>query len=160
MIQRFQTLYFVAIIFICVMACGVPLVDWHSSTEGMVRDYELNMLHFKISENGVLVSQEIQYMLIGVLAVVIGFTLYIIFSFKDRKKQMLYTKINFILILLLIVMLFAKAFMDIPGFGFGRLTAQSVVGLALLFFMLYLNFRALMLIRRDEQMVRDADRIR
>jgi uncharacterized membrane protein len=58
------------------------------------------------------------------------------------------------------VVLFIKAFTTIPNFAFNTLSMQSTFGLALLFFMLYLNLRALLLIRKDEELVKSADRIR
>jgi len=36
----------------------------------------------------------------------------------------------------------------------------SIIGLSILFFTLYLNLRSIMLIKRDEELVRSADRIR
>ncbi|MFN5919762.1 MAG: hypothetical protein ACK45I_00525, partial [Bacteroidota bacterium] len=60
----------------------------------------------------------------------------------------------------LIAALFVKAVMDIPGFTFAGQSMQSVFALALLFFTAYLNMRAIMLIKKDEELVRSADRIR
>jgi membrane-associated HD superfamily phosphohydrolase len=113
-----------------------------------------------VFENGTLVSSEIQYVLIFLLSAIIGWTLNIMFSFKDRSKQIKLAKWNYLFILLLIVALFTKAVMDIPGFAFAVQRMDSVFGLALLFFIGYLNFRAIMLIKKDDALVKSADRIR
>lgn len=160
MIQRLQTVYFIAIILIAAMACGGSLINVHQMSEGMVKDYILNMIYLRSYENGVLISQTIMWELIVLISVTIGWTINIILGFKNRSRQILHTKINFLIIMLLIIALFVKAFTAIPEFSFGTLTMQSTFGLALVFFMLYLNLRALLLIRKDDNLVKSADRIR
>jgi RsiW-degrading membrane proteinase PrsW (M82 family) len=136
------------------------LITSLQSTEGIVTQYELSFIYFKIYENGTLISSTIQYASITMLALVIGWTLNIMFAYKNRQKQIKLGRINFIFIGGLIISLFTKATMDIPGFTFAGQSMQSVFGLSLLFFMAYLNFRAIMLIKKDEELVRSADRIR
>ncbi len=160
MIQRIQTVYFIAIILICAMACGGSLINIHQMQEGLVKDYILNLVYLRYYENGVLTSSAIQYELIALVSLVIGWTLNIILGYKNRKRQMTHAKLNFVFIALLVVALFAKAFMAIPEFGFATLSMQSTFGLALLFFMLYLNLRGYLLIRKDEELVKSADRLR
>jgi hypothetical protein len=160
MIQRLQTIYFIAIIFICAMACGGSLINVHQMSEGLVKDYIMNLVYLRSYENGILVATAIQYELIAVVSIILGWTINIILGYKNRKRQLFHTKINFLFIAILIVMLFIKAFTTIPNFAFNTLSMQSTFGLALLFFMLYLNLRALLLIRKDEELVKSADRIR
>jgi uncharacterized membrane protein len=81
-------------------------------------------------------------------------------TYKNRVKQIRYTKINFAIIAVYILGLFTRAFMLIPDFNFGGLSLKSTFGVALLIFMLYLNMRALMLIKKDEDLVRSVDRLR
>lgn len=142
------------------MACGGSLINVHQMSEGLVNDYIMNLIYLRAFENGTLVSQTIMWELIALVSVIIGWTINIILGFKNRTRQILHTKINFLLIALLIVVLFVKAFTAIPNFAFGTLSMQSTFGLALLFFMLYLNLRALLLIRKDDNLVKSADRIR
>lgn len=160
MIQRIQTIYFIAIILICAMACGGSLINVHQMAPEMVNDYILNLIYLRSYENGVLMASSIQYELIFMVSLVIGWTINIILGFKNRKRQMRHTQLNFVFIAGLIVVLFVKAFTIIPDFAFATLSMQSTFGLALLFFMLYLNLRALLLIRKDENLVKSADRIR
>jgi glucan phosphoethanolaminetransferase (alkaline phosphatase superfamily) len=160
MIQRLQTVYFIGIIFICAIACGGSLINYHQMGEGMVKDYILNMIYLRSYENGMLVSQSIMWELIALVSIIIGWTVNIILGFKNRTRQILHTKINFVFIALLIIAVFVKAFTAIPDFTFGTLSMQSTFGLALLFFMLYINLRALLLIRKDDNLVKSADRLR
>lgn len=160
MIQRLQTVYFIAIIIICAMACGGSLINVHQMQEGLVKDYIMNLIYLRYFENGVLISSTIQYELIGLVSVVIAWSINIILGFKNRKRQMTHAKLNFVFIALLIIVLFVKAFTAIPEFSFASLTMQSTFGLALLFFMLYLNLRGYLLIRKDDELVKSADRLR
>jgi hypothetical protein len=160
MIQRLQTVYFIAIIIIAAVSCSGQLITSHQMLPGLVKDYTLNSIYFNIYENGSLVSSQIQYMLILLTSVLIGWTINIILTYKNRVKQIRYTKINFAIIAVYILGLFTRAFMLIPDFNFGGLSLKSTFGVALLIFMLYLNMRALMLIKKDEDLVRSVDRLR
>ncbi len=160
MIQRIQTIYFIAIIVICVMTCSGTILSSMETAPGLVKGYTLNALHLKTYENGNLVSTEIQYILIAIVAVIIGWTINIISGFKNRKRQMTHAKINFVFIGLLIVMLFVTGFTKMPNFELGTMTMKSAFSVAFLIFMVYLNARALMMIRKDEELVKSADRIR
>ena len=160
MLQRLQTVYLLAIIGISLMLSTGTLITSIQSVEGKVTQYTLGFIYFKMYENGILISSSIQYHLIGLLALVSGWTLNIIFAYKNRVRQLKLAKLNFIFIGSLIAALFVKAVMDIPGFTFAGQSMQSVFALALLFFTAYLNMRAIMLIKKDEELVRSADRIR
>jgi len=160
MIQRLQTVYFIAIIIIAAVSCSGQLINSHQMLPGLVKDYTLNSIYFNIYENGSLVSSQIQYMLILLTSVLIGWSINIILTYKNRVKQIRYTKINFAIIAVYILGLFTRAFMLIPDFNFGGLSLKSTFGVALLIFMLYLNMRALMLIKKDEDLVRSVDRLR
>jgi membrane-associated HD superfamily phosphohydrolase len=86
-------------------------------------------------ENGTLVSQTINWDLIAAVSLIIGWTINIILGFKNRSRQILHTKLNFLFIVLFIVLLFVKAFTAIPDYSFETLSMKSTFGLALLFFM-------------------------
>ncbi len=160
MIQRLQTVYFIAIILIAAVSCGGELISSHQMLPAMVKDYTLNSVYFKSYENGTLVSSSIQYELVAMVAIIIAWTIKVIAGYKNRPKQMLHTKINFLFIGVFIILLFVKAFVLIPDFNFSGMSLKSTFGVALLLFMVYLNLRALMLIKKDEELVKSADRIR
>jgi hypothetical protein len=160
MIQRLQSVYLIAIMAIGILVSTGTLLTGTISTEGLVTEYELSLLYFKVKENGTLVSSEIQFGLISILALVIGWSMSVLLSFKNRAKQIKLAKWNYLFMVMLILALFAKAVMYIPNFQFGMLRVDSVFGIALLLFMIYLNFRTIMLIKRDEALIKSADRIR
>ncbi len=122
--------------------------------------YELNLFYFKIIENGMLKETQLQIGLIAITSVVIGLSAIIIGSYKDRKKQIRLSWINLIAIIILVIAFLTKAILFIPNFDSSNLLILSVVGLSIFFFIIYLNLRAIMLIKKDEELVRSADRIR
>lgn len=160
MIQRIQTIYLIAIIILIAMMCNGSLISIQNINEnGTIDTYNLNVFYFNTLVNNVANSQ-IQYGLIAIAGSVIAFTLFIIFSFKDRQKQKKLVKINFLFMLMLISALFSKAVMDIPSFSFGKMLPYSTFGVMMMLFIFYLNWRTLMLIKRDEEMLKSADRLR
>ena len=173
MIQRIQSIYFFAIIVLALITCTGQIIDYQDSfpsnaagveataaTVGQASAYTLNAIYFNHYVNGTLQSSEIQFGLIILVSVIIGWTLNIVLGFKNRKRQMLHTKINFVLIGAYLTAVLAKAFTQIPNFSFANMTLKASVGLALIIFILYLNLRALLLVRKDDEMVKSADRIR
>ncbi len=160
MIQRLQSLYLFAIIIICAVLCGGSVINVRETVDGVTKDYIMNFLYFKVYENGVLAQSDMQYVLILILSLTMLWTFKILFGFKNRQQQLKDARINFIFMGVLFAALFSTASLRIPNLHFSSLSANSVFGLALFIFMFYLNFRAIMLIRKDERMVKDADRIR
>jgi len=175
MIQRIQTVYLFAIIVLALITCTGQIIDFQASyptneagvdaasgaaVSGQAVAYTLNAIYFNQYVNGTLQNSEIQYGLIILVSLVIGWTLNVIFGFKNRKRQMLHAKINFVFIGMYLTAVLAKAFTQIPNFTFANMTLKASVGLALIIFMLYLNLRALLLVRKDEELVKSADRLR
>lgn len=182
MIQRIQTIYLFAIIVLALLTCSGQIIDFQeriatATRVGEITDatsvtptdtlakgkaiaYTLNAIYFNTYVNGDLKESHIQYGLIILVSMIIGWTLNIILGFKNRKKQLLHTKINFALIGAYLAAVLAKAFVQIPNFTFTGMTIKASLGLALIIFMLYLNLRALLLIKKDEELVKSADRLR
>jgi len=160
MIQRLQTIYLLAIVAICGILCVGSVLNVQAINDGIATDYVLSLIYFKVYENKVLLSSEIQYVLIALTSFLVVWTFRVIFSFKDRKQQIKLARFNFILMLLLVGGIFSKAAMAIPGFNLSSLSLSSIFGQALLIFIFYLNFRAIRLIKKDEELVKSADRLR
>ncbi len=160
MIQRLQTIYLVAIILICAMLCTGSVVNMHALSNGINRDYTMNFLYYRVYENGVLIESHMQYIMITIVSLLIGWTIKVIFGYKNRSQQIKNAKINFIFMGLLFAGLFSMAAIYIPDFNLSTLNFNSVFGLALMIFMAYLNLRAILLIRKDDNLVKSADRIR
>ncbi|MCU0421509.1 MAG: DUF4293 domain-containing protein [Bacteroidia bacterium] len=176
MIQRVQSLYLLGIIIFALLTCTGQFIDYQVrmapgtatiegtndtvQVNGKAVSYTLNAIYFNTYTNGVLSESKIQYGLILIVSILVGWTLNVIFGYKNRKKQMLHVKINFVIILAYLSAIIGKAFTQIPDFSFSNMTIKASVGLAMIMFMLYLNFRAFIFIRRDEELVRSADRLR
>ena len=160
MIQRIQSLYFLAIVLICVILCNGSLINVSQPGGPLNTDYVMNLMYFRKFQNGVMVVNKIQYLLLLLTALTVGWTLRVIFLFRDRLKQIKQAKLTYLFLFLLFASAFSTASLMIPGFSLGSLSTASVFGLGLMLFMFYLNFRAIMLIRRDEDLVKDADHIR
>jgi len=112
------------------------------------------------TQTSVIKSMSIQYGLIAIAAILIGLTIGIIFSYKNREKQMKLTRLNFLVMAMLYSASFAKAINYIPGFEFSKLMPYSTLGIMLMIFNFYLNWRVLRLIKKDDDLVKSADRIR
>lgn len=182
MIQRFQTIYLFAIIVLALLTCSGQVIDFQERIatatrvgeaadattpapvdtlyKGKAIAYTLNAIYFNTYENGDLKESHIQYGLILLVSFIIGWTLNVILGFKNRKRQMLHTKINFVVIGAYLAAVLAKAFVQIPNFSFTGMTTKASLGLALIIFMLYLNLRALLLMRKDDNLIKSADRLR
>jgi hypothetical protein len=176
MIQRLQSVYLFAIIILALITCTGQVIDFQERTAsttavvpntadtlsiaGSAKAYTLNAIYLNTYVNGDLQNSSIQYLLILMVALIFGWTLNIILKYKDRKKQMLFTKLNFIVIAAYLALIIVTAYTKIPNFTFTGMTIKASIGMALILFMLYLNFRALMLMRRDDELVKSADRLR
>jgi hypothetical protein len=160
MIQRLQTVYLFAIIALAIIISTGEVLSGLVSSEGVVKVYSLSLIYFKVYENGILVSSEIQYLLILIVSLIIGWTLNVVMNYKNRIKQIKLAKINFVFLIMLLLAIFAKAILSIPEFEFASQNMKSTFAIALILFMCYLNFRAIMLIKHDENLVKSADRLR
>jgi hypothetical protein len=161
MIQRIQTIYFIAIIIICATLCtGSVIKTMETLPTGGTGEYNLNLFYYTALENGALTASKVQFELIAIVAIIIGLTVTVIFSFKDRMKQKKLAKVNYIIMLVLALAVFTKAVILFPTFSFSKIFPYSSFGLMLICFLFYLNWRAIRLIKKDEELVRSADRIR
>jgi hypothetical protein len=173
MIQRIQTVYLIAIIVLTsIMFSGSLLSLKQPNPTNGVDEYDLNIFYFKVTEvqksmvgghetqTSAIKSMSIQYGLIAIAAILIGLTISIIFNYKNREKQMKLTRLNFLVMAMLYSAVFAKAINYIPGFEFSKLMPYSTLGIMLMIFNFYLNWRVLRLIKKDDDLVKSADRIR
>lgn len=160
MLQRIQTIYFIAIILICCLLFSGSIINVHATINGVPTDYVLNILYFNTYENQSLVSSSIQFELIAFAALIIAWNTRVIGSYKNRPEQIKHAKKTYLFLLLLFIAVFAKASFVIPGFNMSGLSTSSVFGIALMIFSFYLNWRAISMIKRDEDLVKSADRIR
>lgn len=159
MIQRAQSLYLTGIIAIIGVLCFGSMFEQWDPSNG--QRYSLNLNEFRtFDKNGTLLTAATQWTTLIPAILVAAFTIAIIFSYKNRPRQIKMCWWNYLLIILLIALTVSGAFRNIPGFDLKEAFKSSLFGCLLSLFLLYLNFRAIMLIKRDEDLVRSADRIR
>src|ERR1043165_188847 len=100
MIQRLQTVYLIAIIvLICVMCTGSLISIQNTNAAGGQDIYNLNIFYFNAVESGVTTHNDIQFGFIAIASVLIVLTAIVIFSFKNRPKQIKLVKANFLVML-------------------------------------------------------------
>ena len=146
MIQRIQTIY-LAIAIICI---GLALIFPFGTYDGI----EFNV--FGVNKISVINSYPLIY---NVIASII-LSLLAIFTFKNRKRQQLYNKVNFVILLILLVGIFIgfnnlKSSLDIAkeniSYGIGMFL--PIVALVAII----MAYRA---IKKDEDLIKSMDRIR
>lgn len=160
MIQRLQSVFLGLIILITATLCGISILHLSYGSEAGSVEYLMNFFYFRRMDNGVLTESHLQWELILLAALVIGLSLYILLDYKNRVRQIRFTWVNLALILALVIAFIVKAYQFVPDFQSDRLMLPSVFGIALLLFPIYLNVRVYYLVKRDEDLVRSADRIR
>lgn len=161
MIQRIQSVFLVMIIAIVAVLCSIKVLHFVTvETNVKTTEYVLNLFYFNKLENGVLIESHLQIVLILIASIVIGLSLYTLFSYKDRLKQMKFTLINMVALVSLLATFFTKAYLYAPNFSGEKLMTSSIIGITLIIFVLYLNIRVFYLIKKDEALVKSADRLR
>lgn len=161
MIQRIQSVFLALIMGIVALLCGTTVLHLvYVEPESKTTEYLLNLFYFNKLENGVLVESKLQIGLIIIASMVIGLSLYVLLNFKNRVKQMTFTWLNMLAIISLLTAFAVKAVLFVPNFSSDKLMMGSILGIALFLFMVYLNIRVYYLIKKDEELVRSADRIR
>jgi hypothetical protein len=161
MIQRIQSVFLLIIIIIAASLCGMSILHLiYIEPESKTTEYVLNLFYFNKLENGILIESNLQIVLILLTSIVIGMSVFILINFKNRIRQMSFTQINVLAIISLIATFGFKAYLYIPNFSSNKMMLSSMFGITLMLFMLYLNIRVYFLIKKDEDLVKSADRIR
>jgi hypothetical protein len=162
MIQRIQTIY----LFLIVIFQGLLFATALATFTSYESSFNLSLMGFyKLSSAG----QELlinSYALMALNIVVVIYTLFIIFSYKNRSKQIKLAAFNFLLLCGFIVVMFysfdnAKSFLDRSFSNEGaEISTTYGIGMILPLLSLIFNFLAIKGIRKDEELVKSADRIR
>lgn len=154
MIQRIQSVYF----FLSLLAVGIMFFVPLASIVGYSEVFTLSATGTFNSKGELLESAWPVTLLIAAEVV---FSLVIIFLFKKRNLQMLLGKLNLLILTLLIALVFfyadhAKALSGLPN---DTLVNYSFACL-LPVISIILNYLAIRAIKKDEDLVRAADRLR
>ena len=163
MIQRIQSVY-LALVAICISA-----LFFTSVATIHVSDKVFIFSIFSLNERGALNLEMGMYptFLIGLSATVVVLSIYCITLYKTRINQLIFVRFNTILLLILLTLLvvaFDKSFDVIANFlgdvNRDVMATKYLFGVVTPFIALVLNILAYRGIKKDEELVRSADRIR
>lgn len=156
MIQRIQSVY----LFIATIALGLmfffPLMGYY----GELHTYQFNLLEMQnlVPNSDVLFNSLFTLPLLGVVVFVISLAILTIFLFKKRRLQLKFSRINIFLNLVLIIAIFvgySRYILSVIEVDEQFKTAAFLPLISLVF--LVLAYRA---IKKDDELIRSADRLR
>lgn len=151
MIQRIQTIYMA----ISVIANALTLVFTFSIYSIGGKSYEFDGLGFEYPKVDFFL-----FPIIGNVIVSMVLGIAIIFSFKKRKTQLTLSRINFIVITLLIVFIFINFHFIESNFNLLKEDITYGLGFLLPILALVAQMLASRAIRFDEKLIKSMDRIR
>ncbi len=155
MIQRPQTLFYLAIVAICLMLIFSNTVFYQTTgDEGTKVSVEYDETELVSKDDA---SKEANTWLVSFLVGVAVLAVVALAMFKNRKLQSLLSAFNYLFILGLVVMMYMYSMnMDYFNSGTSGFTFSALMPLALLFF----NFLAMRGVKKDELLIRSMDRLR
>ncbi len=156
MLQRIQTLYLSVSIITCVLLLFFPIATYQHDMQGT---YKLFLTGMKYMEQPTIINFWATSPMIFLLIGSILLSTASIFTFKKRRLQLLFVNINILFTITLVALIFLfysdHFFREIvkvqPSYQFG-----GFIPLISLIFLI-MAFRS---IRKDESLVRSADRLR
>jgi hypothetical protein len=157
MIQRIQTVYLLLLIAAFAALFFIPLSSVTVATNGIEQLHVLSVNSHKVFEGDVVKQTFPEMMLMAINAAIILLALVTIFSFKNRKLQMLICKLLMVAVIIFVLLAF-RATDAIAAVANAKAIYQAgayIVIVSLLFIYLALNG-----IKKDEELVRSADRLR
>lgn len=156
MIQRVQSLFLAAAALLMVLVFAWPLASYYSETIAIVMNvYQVKTL--AAQQGGITVNPVLTGFLSVLAVVCTGVSVFTVFQYKNRAFQIKLVRIGLIVNIIFIVIVFAltdfirKNVGITPEYG----TAIFFPVAALLFQLLAMRF-----IKKDEETVRSADRLR
>lgn len=157
MLQRIQTVFLALVVIVGVLASFVPVLSF----TGNETTYVMNLYKtVAVNDTSVIVSKNMgvgaMQGIVQLLAVII------IFLFKNRSLQMKLAKLNILLIALEVAAI--VMYIDVVKSAIG-LTAEDIVvnfkfGAAIPLISFVLTYLAIHFIKKDDKLVRSADRLR
>ena len=154
MIQRPQTLFFIAISAICLMLMFSDIVFYTAENTATQEIFSVEYDETEmIASDGT--AKETNLFLMSFAGAIAVFSLVSIFLFKNRTRQKLVSSLNYLLILGFIISMYLYSInMDYEGET--TYTIAALIPMALMF----LNFLGLKGIKKDEKLIRSMDRLR
>lgn len=150
--QRAQTLYLLLTAVCLSLTLVFPFASY------FVEGESIQFGIFGVDKNPNSISSWFPYSI--VIGVSLGLTLFSITQFKNRKRQLNLGKINYFLVLLIIVMLFLNTSSMAEKFGINSDTIVYGIGMYLPVAALPFLFLANRSIKKDEELVKSVERLR
>lgn len=150
--QRAQTIYLTLVVIAMCLTLIFPFAIY--PYEGS--DITFNL--YGVSTNAKEVSTWFPYYL--VIGLIVALALFSITQFKNRKRQLNLGKINYFLILVMVVMLFLDGSGIAKQLGIGEDTIRYQIGMYMPVVAFAFTFLANRSIKRDEDLVKSVERLR
>lgn len=156
MIQRIQSIFLLLVVIISTLLFFLTIAEFPSGTDAFIQKM---LCTISRSQPGTCI---VSTYYLGIINMVIGIiALVTIFLFRNRKLQMLLGNLNMVITATMIVLMFLtvekNSTMLVPG---ATLPVQYGIGAWLSILLLVFTFLANRYIKKDEELVRSADRIR
>ncbi len=159
MIQRIQSLYLLLVALLTGVMLWLPL-SVHSFSQGDVQLVMLNKL-IGLADAGLTIDTGIIYLEITLVALVCGLSLITIFQFKNRKRQLVLCNATLVALSALVGVLFILVDFQLKKVAAGAVVQSTYLPAAYApLFSLFLAYLAIRGIRKDDELVRSADRLR
>ncbi|MEI6817718.1 MAG: DUF4293 domain-containing protein [Bacteroidota bacterium] len=156
MIQRIQSVFLFLVVVIAGLMFLFPITEFSLNTTPATI-VKLDLFGFHHLQGKVELSKEpvLQLLLINILIMVISVVA--IFTYKNRRMQIRFTWLGIIFsgLLVVLIMLFPSSFITEP-----IAEKQLSIGIYLPFIMMILFFMAQRAIKKDDDLIRSADRLR
>jgi Domain of unknown function (DUF4293) len=157
MLQRIQTLFLgIAVVGLAVFLATTTWSKTISPTEQLV----VNPYYILHTKNGMAVLKTPIFYIATVAVFALGFTIFTIFQYKNRVRQMLFVALNSLLMGIAMALSVYHIMKDATLIVNPTESGDFGIGLVAIFVALISNWLANRFIKRDEQLVRDAERMR
>jgi hypothetical protein len=95
MIQRIQSVFLALIVIILSSLCGFSIIHLVEVEPNLkTTEYVLSLFYFNKLENGLLIDSELQIILILLVSIIIGLSIFVLMNYKNRLTQMKFTIFN------------------------------------------------------------------
>lgn len=150
--QRAQTVYLALVVVIMCLTLAFPFAVYPAEAD----DITFNL--FGLSPKSELISVWFPYYII--IALIIALALFSLTQFKNRKRQLNLGKINYFLILGMVVMLFIDATRIAGGLSIEEDQIKYQLGMYMPVITFAFTFLANRSIKKDEDLVKSVERLR
>ncbi|MCB9197955.1 MAG: DUF4293 domain-containing protein [Flavobacteriales bacterium] len=152
MLQRSQTIYLILAVIVMALTLFFPFAIYP------VGETEVNFNLYGVSQNEAKASVWFPYYI--VISLMIALSIFSITQYKNRKRQLNLGKINYLLILIIVVMLFVDASSVATKLGIEETAIRYQVGMYLPVAAFAFTFLANRGIKKDEELVKSVERLR